>query len=59
MCIKHSSVMMNKCLINYNVKDIKSENSHNYGSLIEHGPHSLINILIFISEKYFDICIRF
>jgi len=53
MCIKHSSVMMNKCLINYNVKDIKSEISHNYGSLIEHGPHSLINILIFISEKIF------
>jgi hypothetical protein len=53
---------MNKCFINYSVQGSKSENSHNYGSLIKHGPHSInFIILIFISGKIYtlDICTRF
>ncbi len=36
----------------YNVQGFKSENSMNYGSVIKHGPHWIIFIILtFISEN--------
>ncbi len=36
----------------YNVQGLKSENSKNYGPLIEHGPHWIIFIILtFINEN--------